>query len=175
MWLYQGRVGGITSLDLLAMLFLMHPRIPSAFLATRAHFWLMANLLSTRTPRFFSTGLLSRKSAPDLYWCMHFTVWVSEHCNSLLREVVQCFSSERESVSLLKPFENSPWHSALGSQALFFTFYILDNIEGFFTSPVPFNLFFSTFFTFLIVSTSVQESSTHYQIMAITEQSSRNI
>ena len=41
----------ITSLDLLATLLLMHPRIPLAFLATRAHCWLMANLLSTRTPR----------------------------------------------------------------------------------------------------------------------------
>jgi len=34
----------ITSLALLAMLLVMHPRIPSAFLAARAHCWLMVNL-----------------------------------------------------------------------------------------------------------------------------------
>ncbi|PKU39776.1 rna-directed dna polymerase from mobile element jockey-like [Limosa lapponica baueri] len=41
----------MTSLDLLAMLFLMHPRRPLAILATRAHCCLMVNLLSTRIPR----------------------------------------------------------------------------------------------------------------------------
>jgi len=49
----------ITSLNLLAMLMLMQPRIPLAALATRAHCWLMANLLSTRTPSSFSPELLS--------------------------------------------------------------------------------------------------------------------
>ena len=34
------------SLDLLSMLFLMHLRIPLAFLATGVHCWLMANLLT---------------------------------------------------------------------------------------------------------------------------------
>jgi len=32
----------------------MHPRIPLAFLAARAHYWLMVNLSSTRTPRSLS-------------------------------------------------------------------------------------------------------------------------
>jgi len=41
--------GRITSLDLPATLFLMHPRVPLAFLAPRACCWLMAKLLSTRT------------------------------------------------------------------------------------------------------------------------------
>jgi len=41
----------------------MHPRIPLAFLATRAHCWLMVNF-STRTPRSLSTELLSSRSAP---------------------------------------------------------------------------------------------------------------
>jgi len=39
--------GRITSLDLLAAVFLMHPRRPLAFLATRAHWWLMISLSST--------------------------------------------------------------------------------------------------------------------------------
>jgi len=43
----------ITSLDLLATFFLMHPRTPMVFLATRAHWWFVANLLSTRTPGSF--------------------------------------------------------------------------------------------------------------------------
>jgi len=53
-----------TSLNLLATLFLMHPRMPLAFLATRAHCWLMVNLSSTRTPRSLSAELLSSRSAP---------------------------------------------------------------------------------------------------------------
>ena len=59
--------GRITSLTLLAMFFLMHPRTPLAFLATRAQCWLMGNLLSIRTPRSLSAELLSRRSIPDLY------------------------------------------------------------------------------------------------------------
>ena len=49
MWPHQGRVAGkdqITSLDLLATLFVMHPRVPLAFLATRARYLLIAILLS---------------------------------------------------------------------------------------------------------------------------------
>jgi len=54
-----------TSLDLLAMLFLIPPKIPLAFLATRAHYWIMANLLLTRTPKSFSAELLSSRSYPN--------------------------------------------------------------------------------------------------------------
>ena len=48
----------------------MHPRIPLAFLAARAHYWLMVNLSSTSTPSSVSTEVLSSRSAPSLYWCM---------------------------------------------------------------------------------------------------------
>ena len=48
----------------------MHPRMPLAFLAARAHCWLMVNLSSTSTPRSFSAELLSSRSAPSLYWCI---------------------------------------------------------------------------------------------------------
>ena len=47
----------------------MHPRIPLAFLASKAHRLLMVNLSSTRTPRSLSTELLSSRSTPNLYWC----------------------------------------------------------------------------------------------------------
>ena len=55
---HRDRVKGrITSLDLLAMLFLVHPGIPLAFLATRAHCWLMANLLANQD----AVGLLGHE------------------------------------------------------------------------------------------------------------------
>ena len=38
-----------TSIVLLATLFLMHPRIPLAFLVTRAHCWLMAKVVHQHT------------------------------------------------------------------------------------------------------------------------------
>ncbi|XP_063211414.1 uncharacterized protein LOC134524983 [Chroicocephalus ridibundus] len=62
----------MTSLDLLATVFPRQPRMPLAFLATRAHCWLMDNLLSTRTPRSFSSELLPSMSAPNIYWCLAF-------------------------------------------------------------------------------------------------------
>lgn len=40
----------------------------SAFLAARAHFWLMFNLVFFRTPRAFSAQLLSNPLASTLYW-----------------------------------------------------------------------------------------------------------
>ncbi|PKU48619.1 hypothetical protein llap_1071 [Limosa lapponica baueri] len=57
----------MTSLDLLAMLFLMHPRIALAFLATKAHCWLMVILLSTRTPKPFAAELLSAELLTESY------------------------------------------------------------------------------------------------------------
>ena len=57
----------ITSLDLLASFFLMHPRIPLALMATRTHFWLMANLLSTGTFMSLHTVPFSRRSSLSLY------------------------------------------------------------------------------------------------------------
>ncbi|NXA57058.1 GOGB1 protein, partial [Nothocercus julius] len=58
--------GRIPSLDLLQTLFLMCPRTPLAFLATRAPCCLMVNLSSTMTPRSFSAELLSSRSVPSL-------------------------------------------------------------------------------------------------------------
>lgn len=56
--------GRITSLDLLAVLCLMHSRIPLAFFAARAHCCLMFNSVSTRTPISFSAKLLSASWPP---------------------------------------------------------------------------------------------------------------
>jgi len=64
---YRGRK---TSLDLLATFFLTYHKTQLAFFATRAHRWFMANLLSTRTPRSSTAGLLTSRSAHILYWCM---------------------------------------------------------------------------------------------------------
>ena len=50
--------GRITSLNTMATLQLMQPRIPLTSFATGAHFWLTFNLVSTRTPESFSAKLL---------------------------------------------------------------------------------------------------------------------
>lgn len=65
MWPYLGSAEGQYPLpDLLAMLFLMHSRIPLALLASRTFCQLMVNLSSTSTPRSFSTELVSCRSVP---------------------------------------------------------------------------------------------------------------
>lgn len=92
--------GRITSLDLLAMLFLMQPRRLLAFLAARAHFWLVVNMLVEKSSRSFSAELRSSQMAPRLYWSLglfmprcrtsyfhllNFTRFFSSHFFSLLR------------------------------------------------------------------------------------------
>ncbi|KAK4828702.1 hypothetical protein QYF61_000540 [Mycteria americana] len=58
----------ITSLDLLAMLSLMQLRRPLAFFATKAHFWLMINLLSTRNSRcYMSVQSLAKVKINNIY------------------------------------------------------------------------------------------------------------
>lgn len=66
----QSRGGGPSTFDLLATVFLMHFRIPLAFLVIRAHCWLTTKLLSSRKPRSSSAELLSSRKALSLYWCM---------------------------------------------------------------------------------------------------------
>ena len=47
--------------------FLMQPRIQLAFQTASTHCWFMSSFLSTRTPKTFSTGLLSRGFSPSVY------------------------------------------------------------------------------------------------------------
>ena len=54
----------ITSLSLRVTLLLMQPRRQLAFFATRAHFWLMFNRLSTRTLRSFLQSCFSDSQPP---------------------------------------------------------------------------------------------------------------
>jgi len=65
-----GYRGTITSLLLLATLFLTQARMPLAFLATWTHCWLMFSQLSTSTPRSFCNRQLSSHSSPSLQRCM---------------------------------------------------------------------------------------------------------
>ncbi|KAK4824310.1 hypothetical protein QYF61_013055 [Mycteria americana] len=58
--------GTITSLLLLATLFLIQARMPLAFLATWAHCRLIFRRLSTSTPKSFSARQLSSHSSPSL-------------------------------------------------------------------------------------------------------------
>jgi len=62
----QNRTGGSHPLACWPLL-VMHPRIPLAFLAARAHCQFTANPLSTRTCRSFSAELPSGRPAPTLY------------------------------------------------------------------------------------------------------------
>ena len=56
-----------TSLNMLATLILMQPRIRLAFWAASARCQLMLNFSSTSTHKSFSSGLLSSHSLPSLY------------------------------------------------------------------------------------------------------------
>ena len=64
------QMGRIPSLDLLALLLLMQPRIRLAVWAVNAQCQVMLNLLSTSTPKSSFSGLLSIHSPPSLYLCL---------------------------------------------------------------------------------------------------------
>ncbi|KAK4829008.1 hypothetical protein QYF61_001764 [Mycteria americana] len=97
---HQCRVQGtITSLVLLATLFLIQARMPLAFLATWAHCWLILSRLSTNTPRSFSAGQLSSHSSPSLQRCMGL-LWPK--CRTLhlaLLNLTQLASAHQSSLS----------------------------------------------------------------------------
>jgi len=61
--------GNITSLNLLATLFLTQPKTV-VFFAASAYCLLMFNPLSTETCMSFSVKLISAQLVPSLYWCM---------------------------------------------------------------------------------------------------------
>ena len=69
----------ITSLSLLATPFLMQSRTQLAFWTESAHCWLTNSFSSTRTPKYFYTGLLSMSSSSSLYTYLGllYTVYVS--------------------------------------------------------------------------------------------------
>jgi len=71
--------GTTISLSLLVTPLLMHPRIQLAFRAASACCWLMSSFLLTRTPKSFSTGLLS-VSSPSLYFYLGL---LQLKCNTL--------------------------------------------------------------------------------------------
>ncbi|KAK4832076.1 hypothetical protein QYF61_020632 [Mycteria americana] len=64
----------ITSLDLLATLLLMQPRIWLAFWAASTHCQLMSSFSSTSTPKSSSAGLLSIPSSPSLCRTLHLAL-----------------------------------------------------------------------------------------------------
>lgn len=62
--------GRITSLSRLPTLPWMQPQVLLDYFVTRAHWWLVLNLVSTRTPRSFSAKLLTSWSTPLIYQWM---------------------------------------------------------------------------------------------------------
>ena len=89
--------GRTTSLNLLAIFFVIHLRRPLAFLATRAHCWLMVSLLSARTPMSFYSELSSR-SAPNLYCCMQLFLPRYRTLRLLLLEIFRFLSAQLTSL-----------------------------------------------------------------------------
>lgn len=75
--------GRISSLYSLTVLFLTQPRMLLATFAARTRCWLMLNLVSTRTCRFFSAKLRSSQSSPNSYWCVGLFLPCTGHCLSL--------------------------------------------------------------------------------------------
>jgi len=73
----------------------MHPRIPVTFFATSTHCWLMENLSSTRTRRSFSTGVLSSRGSPNLYWCMWLFLLRCKTLHLLLLILIRFFPAQR--------------------------------------------------------------------------------
>ena len=76
----------------------MFPRIPLAFLTTRAHCWLMVKL-STRTPGSLATELHSSRSTPSLYWCMELFLPRYSTLHLFLLNFVRFLSAQLSSLS----------------------------------------------------------------------------
>lgn len=70
-WPVLSQKGPVTSLDLLAMLLSVQPRMLLAPLLPGSH-WLTFSLLPTRAPRTFSADLLPRQSGPSRPRCQGF-------------------------------------------------------------------------------------------------------
>ena len=81
--------------------------MPLAFLATRAHCWLVVNLSSASSPRSLSAELLSSRAAPSLYWCMGLFL---PRCSTLhlpLLNLNRFLSSQLSSLSGLAEWQHS--------------------------------------------------------------------
>ena len=74
----------------------MHPRIPLAFFAARAHCW---HLSSTSTPRSLSTELLFSRSAPRLYWFMGLFLPRCRNLHLPLLNFIRFLSAQLSSLS----------------------------------------------------------------------------
>ena len=110
--------GRITSLDLLPMLFLLQPKIPVAFLATRTYWWCVVSLFCPRTPRSFCAELLSSSSAPSLSWCRGLFL---PRCRTLHFPACQGPSERQHSPLLHQPLLPVLHHHQLMSQGLPFS------------------------------------------------------
>lgn len=103
----------ITSINFLAILCIVQPRLLLAFLSVRACCWLMFNLVFTRTPTSFSARLHCSCVAPNTCWCLglflpryrtlHFLLNImrclSAHFSSLWRSIRMTVQPSRVSAA----------------------------------------------------------------------------
>jgi len=74
MWPHQGRAGSLYLPQPSGHTLCNAPRMPLAFSTTRVHCWLVAKLLSMRTPRCFSAEVISSRSSPNVYCWMQLLI-----------------------------------------------------------------------------------------------------
>lgn len=91
----------ITSLNLLTMFCLMHPRRVLATFAIQVQGWLMDNLVSERTPKTISVKVLCKLSVPSLSWCLRPIFLRGRFLHFALLNVIRFLSS-----TFLQPLKN---------------------------------------------------------------------
>lgn len=113
-WSHQcGVEGRITSLDMLEVFFLMQLGIALILFAAKTHFWLMISLVTTRTPRTFSAGLLSSWGTLNMYLGLFLSIYRTFHL-PLQRGVP--ISQFLQPVQVPQDGSTTAWHISYFSQ-----------------------------------------------------------
>ena len=99
-WLHQGRVEVEDHLSQPAGHCLFNASQDTiGFLSTRPHCWLMANLLSSRTPSSFSAELQSCRSVPNLYWSIQLSLHRCKTLHLLLLNHIRFLPARHSSLA----------------------------------------------------------------------------
>lgn len=102
--------------DLLAILLLMQPRIPSAFFAERMHSWLMFNLASTTIPSPFLSTCFSAGQLPEHTGAWGFLSQVQEMALPFVKLHEVCISPFLQPVEVPLDSSTCIWCTSHSSQ-----------------------------------------------------------